>query len=100
MVFTIFIFCQTFNELNARKINDEWNIFDEANKNPMFLIIWLGTILVTVLLIEFGGRVFSCHNDGLTWYQWLISIAFALGPILVRIPLKFINDKHCPQVCI
>jgi len=50
IIFCTFIYCQSFNELNARKINEELNIFEGAH-DPMFLIIWIGTVTVTAILV-------------------------------------------------
>lgn len=40
-IFTAFVFMQIFNMLCARKIHDEWNIFDGLIKNYIFIILWL-----------------------------------------------------------
>jgi Ca2+ transporting ATPase len=98
VVFCVFIFMQIFNELNARKINDELNIFQGMGKNPIYLIIWFGTIVITALLIQFAGRVFNCSNGGLKYHQWLICIGFSMVPLVVRLLLKAIPDKACPQI--
>ena len=36
MVFNIFVMLQVFNEFNSRKINNEWNVFENVFTNPMF----------------------------------------------------------------
>ncbi len=40
IVFNVFVWLQIFNMLNARKINDELNIFVGIFENSMFLIVW------------------------------------------------------------
>lgn len=45
-VFNVFVILQIFNLINARKINDEYNILDNVFSNGTYCII---------LLIIFGG---------------------------------------------
>lgn len=66
-VFNIFVFMQIFNMLNARKINDEKNIFDGIFTNPMFLIIWVIIIIGQFIIVQFTGIVFEVSRDGLPW---------------------------------
>uniref|UniRef100_A0A8C4NXA6 Calcium-transporting ATPase n=1 Tax=Dicentrarchus labrax TaxID=13489 RepID=A0A8C4NXA6_DICLA len=49
IVFNTFVLMQIFNELNARKIHGERNVFEGIFKNPIFCSIVLGT-LVTQLV--------------------------------------------------
>jgi Ca2+ transporting ATPase len=44
-VFNIFVVLQIFNMINARKINDEKNIFEGFFTNKMFILVWLAIIL-------------------------------------------------------
>lgn len=48
IIFNAFVLMTLFNELNARKIHNERNIFDGIQNNIVFLVIWLGC---------FGGQV-------------------------------------------
>ena len=38
-IFTMFVFLQIFNMLAARKIHDEFNIFEGMTKSPVFIVI-------------------------------------------------------------
>ncbi len=40
-VFNIFVMMQIFNMINARKVNDEKNIFDGIFTNKMFVGVWI-----------------------------------------------------------
>jgi Ca2+ transporting ATPase len=66
-VFNIFVVLQIFNMINARKINDEKNIFDGIFTNPMFLIIWFIIIIGQVIIVEFTGIVFHVCPGGVPW---------------------------------
>lgn len=49
IIFNTFVLMQLFNEINARKIHGERNVFDGIFANPIFCSIVLGTFAVQVL---------------------------------------------------
>lgn len=53
--------------LNARKINDEKNIFEGVSQNKMFLGVWLLIVGGQAIIIEFGGRAMKTAIGGLAW---------------------------------
>lgn len=68
LIFNTFIFCQVFNEYNARSIFDDWNMFANINRNPTFIMVTIITIGFQILLVELGGElkcflvsVYSCR---------------------------------------
>ena len=69
-----------FNEINARKIHGERNVFVGLFTNPIFVTIWIGTLFLQVVIVEFGGRWFS--TAPLTLEQWLWCLAFGVGSLL------------------
>ncbi|WVZ65438.1 hypothetical protein U9M48_014801 [Paspalum notatum var. saurae] len=73
-VFNAFVFCQIFNEFNARK-PEEKNIFKGVTKNHLFVAIVGATTVLQILLIEFLGKFFDTVR--LNWRLWLLSIAIA-----------------------
>ncbi|XP_078438392.1 calcium-transporting ATPase 5, plasma membrane-type-like [Wolffia australiana] len=73
-IFNTFVFCQIFNEFNARK-PDELNVFPGITKNYLFMGIIAITVLLQFLIIEFLGKFASTVR--LNWKFWLISIAIA-----------------------
>ena len=42
IIFNAFVLMTLFNELNARKIHNERNIFNGIQNNFVFLVIWAG----------------------------------------------------------
>ncbi|XP_053282976.1 plasma membrane calcium-transporting ATPase 1 isoform X1 [Pleuronectes platessa] len=80
IVFNTFVLMQIFNELNARKIHGERNVFEGVFKNPIFCTIVLGTLLIQVVIVQFGGKPFSCVD--LTLDQWLWCIFMGLSSLL------------------
>lgn len=77
-LFNTFVFLQIFNMINARKINDELNIFEGIHKNTSFMIIIAIITICQVLIVELTEDVFVVARDGLYWGQWLLSIGLGL----------------------
>lgn len=48
IIFNTFVFMQIFNEINARQLNDECNIFKNITQNKYFLVIFFGTVFTQV----------------------------------------------------
>ncbi|XP_051964546.1 plasma membrane calcium-transporting ATPase 3-like isoform X3 [Xyrauchen texanus] len=80
IIFNIFVLMQLFNEINARKIHGERNVFDGIFSNPIFCSIVLGTFAIQIVIIQFGGKPFSCSP--LNVEQWLWCLFVGLGELL------------------
>mmetsp|Transcript_22433 Transcript_22433/g.16929 ORF Transcript_22433/g.16929 Transcript_22433/m.16929 type:complete len:127 (+) Transcript_22433:42-422(+) len=83
--------------INARKINDELNIFSGFFTNPLFLIVYFCIIAGQILIVEFTNIVFEVSYGGLPLVHW--GIAVVLGSLcwVVAFLLKFVPDTVCPQ---
>lgn len=105
IIFNTFVMMTLFNEINARKIRGERNIFEGLRKNPIFCIVIIVTAVGQFLIIHFGGRAFSVSR--LTLEQWLWCIFFGMGvmvwgQLLTTIPKnvlpkKFSVGKNAPD---
>ncbi|XP_025020516.1 plasma membrane calcium-transporting ATPase 4 [Python bivittatus] len=80
IVFNTFVMMQLFNEINARKIHGERNVFEAIFQNPIFCTVVLGTFVAQIIIVEFGGKPFSC--SGLTLSQWFWCIFIGVGELL------------------
>uniref|UniRef100_A0A8C9TE98 Calcium-transporting ATPase n=1 Tax=Scleropages formosus TaxID=113540 RepID=A0A8C9TE98_SCLFO len=80
IIFNTFVLMQLFNEINARKIHGERNVFDGIFSNPIFCSIVLGTFAVQVVIVQFGGKPFSCAP--LNVEQWLWCLFVGVGELL------------------
>ncbi|XP_029818381.1 LOW QUALITY PROTEIN: plasma membrane calcium-transporting ATPase 4 [Manacus vitellinus] len=80
IVFNTFVMMQLFNEINARKIHGERNVFESIYRNPIFCTVVLGTFAAQIVIVEFGGKPFSC--SGLTLSQWFWCIFIGVGELL------------------
>ncbi|XP_069612625.1 plasma membrane calcium-transporting ATPase 4-like isoform X4 [Ranitomeya imitator] len=104
IVFNTFVMMQLFNEINARKIHGERNVFENIFRNPIFCAVVVGTFAAQIVIVEFGGKPFSC--SGLTLSQWFWCIFIGLGELLwgqliCTVPtsrLKFLKEAgHGPM---
>ncbi|XP_058619350.1 plasma membrane calcium-transporting ATPase 3b isoform X4 [Onychostoma macrolepis] len=80
IIFNTFVLMQLFNEINARKIHGERNVFDGIFANPIFCSIVLGTFGVQIVIVQFGGKPFSCAP--LNVEQWLWCLFVGVGELL------------------
>ncbi|VDM92814.1 unnamed protein product [Litomosoides sigmodontis] len=80
IVFNTFVMMTLFNEINARKIHGERNIFSGLFSNPIYYIIWITTMIAQIFIVQFGGRWFS--TAALNLEQWLWCLAFGVGALL------------------
>ncbi|XP_071228197.1 plasma membrane calcium-transporting ATPase 3-like isoform X7 [Salvelinus alpinus] len=80
IIFNTFVLMQLFNEINARKIHGERNVFDGILHNPIFCSIVLGTFLMQFVIVQFGGKPFSCTP--LNVEQWLWCLLVGVGELL------------------
>ena len=86
MVFDIFVFMEMFNEINSRRINNEANVFENLSKNAMFYSIFIISLVMQVLLVQFAGRVFNTHSLSFAQHLFCIMMGVLTLPLyqLVR----------------
>ncbi len=67
---------QLFNQINARKINDELNVFKGIFRAPMFLYIWFIEVILQVSWVRYpqlcslcGTGVALLHSIGMCIHQ-------------------------------
>ncbi|XP_077181825.1 plasma membrane calcium-transporting ATPase 2 isoform X12 [Paroedura picta] len=98
IIFNTFVMMQLFNEINARKIHGERNVFDGIFRNPIFCTIVLGTFGVQIVIVQFGGKPFSCSPLQLDQWMWCVFIGLGelvWGQVIATIPtsrLKFLKE--------
>lgn len=80
MIFNTFVMMQICNEVNARKIHGERNVFAGIFTNMIFCCVTVGTLIVQIVIVQIGGKPFSCTP--LTLEQWLWSIFIGIGTLL------------------
>ena len=78
-VFNVFVWMQIFNMLNARKINDEKNIFNGILDNKLYLVVMVLIFAGQIIIMVFGGYAMKVSLDPISGEQWGIAFAFAFG---------------------
>uniref|UniRef100_A0A480TF78 Calcium-transporting ATPase n=1 Tax=Sus scrofa TaxID=9823 RepID=A0A480TF78_PIG len=98
IIFNTFVLMQLFNEINSRKIHGERNVFSGIFRNLIFCSVVLGTFISQILIVEFGGKPFSCTNLTLSQWFWCLFIGIGellWGQVISTIPtqsLKFLKE--------
>ncbi|XP_048012862.1 plasma membrane calcium-transporting ATPase 1a isoform X1 [Megalobrama amblycephala] len=97
IVFNTFVMMQLFNEINARKIHGERNVFEGIFNNLIFCSIVFGTFVIQIVIVQFGGKPFSCVGLNIEQWLWCVFLGFGCllwGQIISSIPtsrLKFLK---------
>ncbi|KAL7062823.1 hypothetical protein AAHC03_01458 [Spirometra sp. Aus1] len=87
-IFNTFVLMTLFNEMNARKIHGQRNVFSGLFRNWIFLIIWISTFVLQILIVQFGGYAFS--TKALDIDQWMWCLFFGIGELVWgQVPLKY-----------
>ncbi|XP_061912008.1 plasma membrane calcium-transporting ATPase 3-like isoform X3 [Entelurus aequoreus] len=98
IVFNVFVMMQLFNEINARKIHGERNVFEGVYRNPIFCSVVLGTFALQIVIVQFGGKPFSCTALAIDQWLWCVFIGVGellWGQLISAIPthhLKFLKE--------
>jgi len=88
--FNTFVWFQIFNEINARKVNGEWNVIEGFFDNTMFSSILLVTIICQFILVQYCADI-----AGTVWLdekQWAFCVvvgcvSFPVGQLTLWFPV-------------
>ncbi|VDK32176.1 unnamed protein product [Taenia asiatica] len=94
-IFNSFVLMTLFNELNARKIHGQRNVFSGVFRNWIFLLIWITTMVLQIIIVEFGGYAFSTH--GLDLNQWMWCLFFGVGELVWGQLVISVPDSIIPE---
>lgn len=91
IIFNAFVFCQIFNEFNAREIGDRFDPVRSLSQSPMFLLVIGFTIVAQFLIVEYGGEFTQTYP--LSWEEWRVTsslgaISIPMGFIMRQIPVS------------
>ncbi|CAM6092805.1 unnamed protein product [Calypogeia fissa] len=87
MIFNAFVFCQVFNEINAREM-EKLNVFANTLDNKVFLLIITFTVVFQWIMVSFLGKL--ANTVPLTSSQWLITVGIGAVSMIVAVIVKFI----------
>jgi len=90
IIFNAFVFCQIFNEFNAREIGDKFQPFHKLSTSPMFIVIIFITILSQWFIVVYGGDFTQTHP--LTVSEWKVTtglgaLSIPIGFLMRQIPI-------------
>mmetsp|Transcript_26841 Transcript_26841/g.46808 ORF Transcript_26841/g.46808 Transcript_26841/m.46808 type:complete len:247 (-) Transcript_26841:418-1158(-) len=96
LVFHIFVMLQVFNEISSRKLQNEWNVFEGIHKNPLFLGIVIGTVIVQIIVVMYGGTAVTVTPLNAT--EHIVSIIFGLGGMAVTMLMRLVPETLFPEM--
>ncbi|KAL5290563.1 PMCA family protein [Megaselia abdita] len=96
IIFNTFVMMTLFNEINARKIHGQRNVFEGLFTNPIFYSIWVVTMISQVVIIQYGGMAFS--TKALSLDQWLWCIFFGVGTLVWGQVVTTVPTRKLPKI--
>jgi Ca2+ transporting ATPase len=93
IMFNIFVIYTLFNQINARVIDDGFNILYNISKNPYFVGLSILELGLQAILIQFGTDFFQTSRGGLTGKQWGYCFGFSAISFLVGFLLKLVKAE-------
>lgn len=93
LVFNTFVFCQIFNELNARNIGSDFDIFRGVFKNTFFCAIIVFTCAMQYAMVEVNAISWLVKAVPLTpalWYKSVLigSMSLPVGALMRVFPVS------------
>ena len=84
IIFNAFVFCQVFNEFNAREIGDRFDPMGSLSGSPMFLLVIAFTVLAQWASVEYGGDFTQITSFSMA--EWGTTVGYGA----MSIPMGFI----------
>ncbi|KAI8953043.1 calcium-translocating P-type ATPase [Xylaria longipes] len=91
IVFNTFVWMQIFNELNNRRLDNKFNIFEGIHRNKFFIGIFILMVGLQVLIIFVGGAAFEIKP--INGVQWAICVVSAFVCLPWAILLRLFPDE-------
>jgi len=91
IMFNAFVFCQVFNEFNAREIGDRFDPLRDLLKSPIFLAVIFFTVILQWFIVTYGGDF--TQTVPLTKEEWQLTISLGavsipIGYLMRQIPIE------------
>lgn len=96
VVFNTFVWMQVFNELNSRRLDNKFNIFEGVHRNFWFLGINAIMVGGQIMIIFVGSTAFGITRIG--GPQWAVSVLTALPCLAWGVVLRCISDEKFGKV--
>jgi calcium-translocating P-type ATPase len=95
LIFNAFVFCQVFNEFNAREIGDAFLPFKNLHTSPMFMLVIILTVLFQWVIIQYGGDF--TQTSPLTFLEWKVTILLGFVSIPIGYLMRLIPVQEDPN---
>ena len=94
IIFNAFVFCQVFNEFNAREIGDRFDPIRSLSQSPMFLMVIVFTVIAQWCIVEFGGDFTQTYP--LSFQEWRITVGMGAFSLPVGFLMRLIPIEEDP----
>merc|ERR1712137_681721 len=95
IVFNAFVFCQIFNEFNAREIGDVFDPIGALGNSPMFSLVIVFTVISQWVIIEYGGDFTQTYP--LSTYEWLVTVGYGALSIPIGYLMRLFPVSEDPD---
>jgi calcium-translocating P-type ATPase len=99
--FNIFVFMQVFNSINARKLKkNEFNIFENINNNPLYILVQLVIVGGQLALVTFGGRPVRTHPLSINQHiacMLIAAVCIPFGMVIKMLPFEDSVEESVPE---
>lgn len=95
IIFNTFVFAQLFNEINARSIKHDVNVFSGLFKNHIFITVIFVTMAFQILIVEFGSDF--TKTSPIAPIHWIITVGLALISFPVGVAMRFFTVDEDEQ---
>lgn len=98
VVFNVFVFCQIFNEFNSRHVGNTGRrrVLGGLTQSPMFLFVIAFTVVVQVLVVEFGGDF--TQTSSLELKHWILSLVLGGASLPVGMIIRMCEPPSTTKV--
>ena len=94
IIFNAFVFCQVFNEFNAREIGDRFDPLRSLGQSPMFAMVIFFTVMAQFFIVEYGGDF--TQTFPLDYEEWKFTVMLGAGSIPVGFVMRHIPVMEDP----
>ncbi|KNC80411.1 hypothetical protein SARC_07230 [Sphaeroforma arctica JP610] len=91
MVFNVFVWCQLFNEVNARKLHGSIRVLDGILNNKVYIVVMIVQCILQVLIVTYGGRAFGVVALPIELWGYCMLLGFGEMPWNVVV-------RKCPKL--
>lgn len=92
VVFNTFVWMQIFNELNSRRLDNGFNVFEGILKNYWFIGINVVIVAGQIMIVFVGGAAFGVTS--INGVLWAVCLICAVGCLPWGLVLRIIPDRH------